>query len=89
MKKLIEINNETLTVVAGGCYCYCGRKPLSMVEPTIMIGKMENEEACLVACKTHPSSLGYVECKSTFPKPWESKPLVIDSSRFVSNMQKL
>ena len=71
MNKIIEINNETITAVAGGCYCYCYRAPISSVNPTIMIGEFASGEECRVICNSALNLyLGYSECKSELPTFW-------------------
>ncbi len=75
MNKIIEINDWELADVAGGCYCYCSRKPFDMAKPTIMIGEVADENTCRSKCREHS---GFHKCASELPKPWVSRPIVMD-----------
>ena len=70
MNKLIEINNETITAVSGGCCCYCISKPFSFREPTQSIGFQANDSACQTECELR--QLTYGRCKPNSPVKWIS-----------------
>lgn len=88
MKKLIEINNKMLTVVTGGCYCYCYQNPPNMARPTIMIGEVTNEEKCRNDCNTNSLYLGYSECKSELPKLWIPGPPSKETLEIIAMLHK-
>ena len=53
MNKIIEINNDALTAVTGGCWCYCFTKPYSNMHPTTLVDDNEgkDEESCGLLCE--------------------------------------
>ena len=65
MKKIIEINNEALTAITGGCHCYCFRVPFHRPDPTTYIGAKLNESECSSACVS--SNLRYARCPDVAP----------------------
>ncbi len=70
MNKIIEINNEALAAVSGGCYCYCYTNPFNPGKPTELIGGAESKEDCHKNCIV--KSLVYSHCASELPRKWES-----------------
>ena len=69
MKKIIQVNDVILTVVAGGCWCACLSKPFSFTNPTVQLGEALGEEDCYSKC--YNKGLVYNTCGANPPRRWE------------------
>ena len=78
MKKIIEINSETLTAISGGCYCYCLNDSYSYFNPTNLIGKVADENSCRSSCSKQ--SLLYARCGFTIVEEFAKRTLGMDLS---------
>ena len=72
MNRLIELTNDEVMTVNGGCWCYCFREAdwrTRMARPLILVGEVATEDDCKKECSAHPLARGYCECVQDKPLP--------------------
>ena len=73
MSQIIELTEvKELALVAGGCWCYCFRKPPQMRSPTVRLGEMSDEAECINKCKVSPDTSKFYKC-TPYP-PYQAPP---------------
>ncbi len=66
MNKIVEINNEVLSAVVGGCHCHCFLVPSNRATPTTYIGVSTDDSGCKTDCTSQ--GLRYYECSPAAPQ---------------------
>ena len=70
MSQIIELTEvKDLALVAGGCWCYCFSTPFNRQSPTVRVGEVADEAACIDKCG------GYYDfAKCTPYSPYQAPP---------------